>query len=82
MTTSTLSVRLERIVPGTPANYGHDLVLFGLFRDGRFWTASRNRSASEIMAHGMTCPQADAVLDMVEETNSAFDIRNGLTVLL
>lgn len=80
--TDTLAVRLERLAPGSASNFGHDLAVFGMFRDGAFRTATGNRAASMLMEHGMDFRAAEALLGIVADQDVAFDVRNGTTVLL
>jgi hypothetical protein len=79
---ATLSVRLERIALGDGSNFGHDVAFFGMFREGVFFTGSKNRAASALMENGMSVHAADTLLDMIAEFDLAFDVRNGVTEML
>ena len=75
---STLSIRLERIAPtGNAGNFGHDTVVFGLFRNGRFWTAGANDTKLELVAAGLGLAEATELLDEVTFDDKAFDVTDG-----
>ena len=75
---STLSIRRERVLPtGTPANYGHDTVLFGLFRNDRFWVADVNNTRLELIGAGLDSAAALDVMDAVAFDDKAFDVAAG-----
>ena len=69
---STLSIRRERIVYGS-GEYAHDTVIFGLFRDGRFWTAGVNEARVELTAY-LGSDLASGILDSVAFDDGAYDI--------
>ena len=77
MNTSPLAIRVERRIPGSPSNYGHDVTVFGFFTEGRFFTAQGNRAVSIVMEHGLGVHRAQELLAEVEETDGAVEVTDG-----
>lgn len=73
--TDTLSIRWERSMPG--CDYSDRQHVFGLFRDGQFWTATHNNTAAVMMEHGMGVTDADGLLLHIAENDLAYDVANG-----
>ena len=79
----SLAVRLERIAPtGNPGNFGADTVVFGLFRNGRFWTAGPNDTKVELIGEGLGFVEATKLLDEVFFDDKAFEVTDGEAVEL
>jgi hypothetical protein len=79
----SLAVRLERIVPtGNAGNFGADTVVFGLFRNGRFWTAGSNDTKVELVGAGLGLAAATELLDEVVFDGKAFEVTDGEAVEL
>ena len=78
-----LSIRHERTVPGNGPNFGHDVTLFGVFRNDTFRVVNRSEAISLVMERGVGFLAAAALVERVaDDPDVAYDVHNGQSVEL